>query len=735
MAIVVNDLKFFASERLTDESDGGGKLSAVEIADGTENGVFDDLSDVARAVGSVSIRKIYAAVMSETDDKYLDAGVVIFKPPEDPAVSVLAFSTGDSYDERGALKNKLESSISRGSMYGGYLWGEHNAGQRSVTLWQRPTTELPSIGRRLEMAAYSGGTQTHSQVLWITRVTDALITRYDAEGAFQIRRLICEIAEALTGDYGGTEPSRYDNITTTTKVYDTRYNSGALALFGIKSLTAPVETGAYTVAIEDLYAPLIPTAFVETDLPDVTPGGDSAALVRAATGPVTFATALNCIGPGKSLFLGSGAMPGSVAITVSGSTLTDANGLMRLAGAEVGTISYSNGVIVWNDACPNYGTTAKSVNFTPAATPLRVEDTAAQGVTVENRGFVWILTLAPIPAPGSLRISYRVNNEWYTITDGGTGILAGANSAYGSGTIDYTTGTAVLQTAELPDVNSDILYVWSTAVNYFIRGGEPVAPATVRGTTVNPNVIPSSVSVSWINGATTYTITDAGGTGDMTGTGGTGFIDYPTGRWWIIPSPIPAMGTEITIDYDYGDPETLVSTEFFDDPALGADGLLSFTLEDLPLAGTVSVAVGVVSPEFFENWEETENIPPPTPPVPDEPYVPPEPPPIETPVIPPAPIGIQTRWYIVTTISFDMTRYCSAKVLTEYTTKAAAVAAAIVLEGGGGVQTVNGTLTINGSTVTCNGFSLEIQTHYGAPSGAGPHSATLHPSTGERTVI
>jgi hypothetical protein len=717
MAIVVNDLKFFASERLTDESDGGGKLSAVEIADGTASGVFDDLSDVARAVGSVSIRKIYAAVMSETDDKYLDAGVVIFKPPEDPAVSVLAFSTGDSYDERGALKNKLESSISRGSMYGGYLWGEHNAGQRSVTLWQRPTTELPSIGRRLEMAAYSGGTQTHSQVLWITRVTDALITRYDTEGAFQIRRLICEIAEALTGDYGGTEPSRYDNIVTTTKVYDTRYNSGALSLFGIQPLTAPVETGAYTVAIEDLYAPLIPTAFVETALPDVTPGGDSAALVRAATGDIIFSTSLNCIGPGKSLFLGSGAMPSGVTVLVSGSSLYDANGLMLLAGVEVGTISYSNGVIVWNDSCPNYGTTSKTVYFTPAATPLRVEDTAAQGVTVENRGFVWVLTLAPIPAPGSLRISYRVNNEWYTITDGGTGILAGANSAYGSGTIDYTTGTAVLQTAELPDVNSDILYVWSTAVNYFTRGGEPVAPVTVRGTTANPNVLPGTVSVVWVNGATTYTLTDAASDGNLTGTGGAGFMQYSSGAWWVKPTTIPAMGTDFVFDYEWGDPADLV-VEALSALALNASGMIPIILAQLPQPGSVRVDVSVLS-SFSDLSSQSEYTPPPTPPKPDIPYVPPDPPPvIETPPTPPLPL-METRWYVdvIMRLPSDTSRYMTARAVTSYTTQANATVAANVLRGDGAPQFVNYGWPETGGLAALNSQYVRITSQLVMPTG------------------
>ena len=697
MAIVVSDLRFYASERLTDESDGGGRLSASEIVSGSK-GVFSNLSDVDRSVGDVSIRKVYAAVMSETADKYLDAGVIVFKPPADPAVSVLAFSTGDSYDERAALKNKLESSITRGSLYGGYLWGDHSPGQRAVTLWQRPTTELPAIGRRLEIAAFTGGTETHSQVLWLTRITETLITRYDGDGAYQIRRVIGEIAEALTDSYTGTEPIRVDLVTPATRVYDTRYNSGALPLFGAQPLVADADVGDYSLRVADLYAPLIPTAFVETALPDTTPGGDSVALVVSALGDVTFATTLNVIGPGKSLFLGSGAKPGTVSITVSGSALSDDNGLMRRAGAEVGTIRYSTGVIAWADACPSYGTTSKAVSFTPAALPLRVEDTAAQAVTVENRGFVWVLTLAPIPAPATLRVSYRVNNSWYSITDQGGGKLAGADSSYGSGTVDFTTGTVVLQTGELPDVGSDILYAWGTAVNYFTRGGEPVAAPTMSFALANPSVLPGSVSIEWTNGATTYTLTDAASDGALAGTGGTGEIDYVSGKGWVIPTTIPAMGTEFTVDYDYGDPLDKV-VDAWTGPALSIEGKLELTLTQLPKPGTLLVSVETNLVDYIlESGTTSEDVEVPPTPAPEP--RPPEP-------RPPVPGQFKLTVQLHRPMSGCLGVGLSTTTYPTYAAAAAAVAAINAAEDAGVTVTPKsvdkrGTVSIAGATFDCS---------------------------------
>ena len=115
--------RFYRAERMTDFSDGGGRMSPNEIVSGVENSVFSDVSDVDRAAGDVSIRKTYAAVTSADTAEYLDAGVVVFKAPADPAASVLAMSTGNFYDERDAIKNRLEQTITRGARWSGYLWG------------------------------------------------------------------------------------------------------------------------------------------------------------------------------------------------------------------------------------------------------------------------------------------------------------------------------------------------------------------------------------------------------------------------------------------------------------------------------------------------------------------------------------------------------------------------------------------------------------------------------------
>ncbi|MCU0806396.1 MAG: hypothetical protein MUC53_00130 [Candidatus Contendobacter sp.] len=607
MAITVADLKFFQSERMTDETDGGGQMTDTEIVSGTDNQIFDDVSDVDRAAGDVSLRKVYAAVTSANTDKYLDAGVVVFQEPADPAASVLAFTTGSYYDERDDLKDRIESTIVRGARWNGWLWGSHFTGQRAITIWQRPENELTSTGQRLVLIKRSSSVEVASQFLWITRVTDTLRNQYDGNGAYSVREVVCELSEALETDYTGLEPSREDPVISagTTLLYDTRYNAEAVALYGIRPTVALAETGDYSIQVDTLYEYIIPTSLSETALADVNPGGDSPALIAGNDATISFATTTQSIKPNVTLYCGTGIAPTTLSISVSGATITDDNAKAMLAGSQIGEIDYGNGLIRWNDSCPNYSTASKTVTFTPAARPLRVADTAAMGVTVENRGYVWVMTLSPIPSPQTLRIAYRVNNKWYVLTDLGGGQLVGTDSSYGNAVLNFTTGTVTMTTGELPDVNSEIIYTWGTPVNYTARGGDAVDAPVVRFQLAYGGVAPGTVSGTWTIGATTYVLDDdPAADGNLTGTGGVGFIRYATGEGWIRPTTLPPVNTEFTIAYDYGDPVE----ETFAHPLRELDGTLLLTLNADPRPNTVEVEWNLLVEDYEAAYSVTQDF-------------------------------------------------------------------------------------------------------------------------------
>lgn len=585
MAITVDTLKFFASERMTDFEDGGGQMTDNEIVSGADNQIFDDISDVDRASGDLSIRKVYAAVTSADTDKYLDAGVVIFRPPADTATSVVSFSSGDFYDERDDLVTLLEGSISRGVRYNGWLYGTHVAGQRALLLWTRPNIAPPVVGARLTLINLVDGEETFSEFVWITSVATERQTKVDTYGQYEIEAITCELAYPLENTYSGEEPDRFDPsfIVNGGLVYETRYNPDTVALYGIKPLASAATTGDYSVTVDGgIYTQMIPTGLQETALADTNPGGDSPALIdgtEVADPPtrVTFTTTANLVKPDGVLYLGGACSPDTLIITVSGATLTDQDGVILLGGAtDVGLIDYSQGICTFNSACPNYSTNSKSVSYRPAVRDLRVADTAGLNVTLENRGYVWVVTLSPIPAPKGLRVSYQVNGVWYVLFENGSGLLSGVDSSYGSGTLNYSTGTVTISTGELPDVDSTILFSWTTPVNYISRGGDAVNPAKVRGTTAQAQLVPGSVSISWPGVTLTEPVIPDG---TLEGAGGSGTVDYATGAWEVIPTNLPAVGTEFTVAYDYSESEDIKS-ETFDSPPREVDQTIILTLSE-----------------------------------------------------------------------------------------------------------------------------------------------------------
>lgn len=751
MSIEAKDLRLYQSQDMTDESSGGGPMSGVEIVAGEDNQIFDDISDVDRAGGDVSIRKIFGTVQSDDTGKFLDAGAVIFRPPDDGSTDVTIFSTGDHFDRRPALQAVIESTVVRGGQItGSWLWGSHIAGQRSLTLWQRMSAEIPGVSDRIDLVAFdSGGNQTHNEVVWITGISVVEVERADSKGLYSVRQVTAAIAEGLAANYDGSEPIRTDPIGLATLLYEMRYNPGAVPLMGLSPLSEAASVGAYGVKVESIYAPLIPTAFVETALPDVTPGADSAVLV--SSGGAHFTVSDNVIGPNLSFFFGSPVFPGALTISVSGSVITDRAGRLYLNETDIGVIEYSAGVCRWNDSCPNFIGAPKTVDFVPAAIPVRIADTSAQSVTLGNQGNVWIQTLSPIPQPGSLRVAYRAQNAWYVLIEQGDGTLKGLEGGYGSGSLNFSTGTVTVTTGALPDPDSEILYSWGVPINYFSRGGGQGSSPVVRGQTAHPDVRVGTVTISWPG----HSLSDSTRTnGIFSGASGKGAVNYKTGEWWLQPAEVPAMGTSFTTDYSYGAPADKTE-EVFDAPALNAAGKLELVLAVEPVPGSVDVLI----PVEVDSYEsaigvDSATLPPSAPPEPADPSDPPGPPPTppEAPPFPPIepgepppppdppPPDIEEFWTVKVDAKFpyDTTLRGRIEMLVsaEYSTQAAAVVVAQAIYG---ATAVSGVVTVVGGTVTVAGHSCTVSLIYSPlsswdspPTGAGPHTAfdvsaiTLH---------
>lgn len=109
MSITESDVRLHASARMTDFTNGGGLMSTTVIVDGVTNNVFDNITDLERLDGKLSLRKIFGAALNSDTSTYLSSHVVVDQPPTDTATSCFAFSTGNAVTERAAAVAAFEA--------------------------------------------------------------------------------------------------------------------------------------------------------------------------------------------------------------------------------------------------------------------------------------------------------------------------------------------------------------------------------------------------------------------------------------------------------------------------------------------------------------------------------------------------------------------------------------------------------------------------------------------------
>ena len=271
------------------------------------------------------------------------------------------------------------------------------------------------------------------------------------------------------------------------------------------------------------------------------------------------------------MYLGNACVPGSLSITVSGVTITDDGGDLKVNGTTpVGSISYSQGLLSFSSSSPTY-TGTKSISFRPAARVLKVLDTASIQVVPQNRGYAYTITLHPKPAPGSLFIDYRSQGKWYRLYDKGNGACKGFDSGYGSASVNYSTGSVILTCGALPDNGSFIIFYWGTPVSTFNRSTLTPPTPKIEIQLDHFPVAPNTFSIDWEPGKS---LTD-NGLGVLTGNGGSGTIVYSTGKVTIQPTILPLGGATFTANYSYGTP----LTKTFPHPSRNGQGQLVLMLD------------------------------------------------------------------------------------------------------------------------------------------------------------
>lgn len=551
MAIETKDLVLYKPERLTDTDDGGGKYSGQMIEDGQSNNLFNDVSELDRTMGDVSLRKLFPAVTTGDTEVLMGATVFISKNPKDPNVSALLFSTKSWIDERKSAKNRVENYLAKGGQAAGIPLDTHYTGMKTLQVAMFPSEVESSVGSTLVLVSKEGEELQHEQYVRIIKV-ETRIAKIVIEGKeVEYKLATYTINDPLDQDYVGLSAKQWysgdrsETILRDTIVADTgKY-------YASSNLKSDAKVGEFTVNAESIFAQLVPSAQTETPILDVNAAGIGVALIPSSNATIT-ATYLTTIGPGQNLYIGSSVLPSSVNFTLFSQQITDQGGLLKnMQGTQVGTIDYQRGLIQWTQAAGT-GTEYLEITFIPAAAPTQYFQSEARPVTQQNQSSSWTGVLVPPPAPGSLSVSYMSQGKFYELKDDGSGRLSGSSASFGSGNINYETGSWSITTGALPDVNTPILLLWGTPLATFVRSGLAVEPAAFEFDLQQAGIASGSVTVKWLlegeqKIATTNTLGQF--SGDATGT-----FNYATGQGRLVPNKLPQKNTVFTINYSYGVP-------------------------------------------------------------------------------------------------------------------------------------------------------------------------------------
>lgn len=548
MPIQAQDIKLLASERLTDNADGGGRITGAAIQDGADNNLFDDVADLDRVTGRVSLRKAAVAVQTPDTDKYLASRVMVAEIPADPATHGVLFSTTHPDDLRSDAVIKLASYLAPGGTYAGLLYGNHLAGMASVILLQRDSVPLPVVGDVLYLVQDEGTASQRSQYARITTVSALPRTFEGQGGAFNRLQVTCGISSPLSKNFDGFEAQQFDAqiiYTGKTRVREVVV-ADAAEYFGTKPLTEAAALGDLSLKVDTAFEQLLPSSQIETPLANRDPAPPTAALVGSGT-TVSYSQLITWNST-TSLSLASTPLPGTLSITTNAGTITDRSGRLRLNGAEVGAVDYASGI------CTISGDRSGqlTISYQGAGRAARAPMSAGVPVNIASRAINYAVFLDPPPLRGSASVSYRAQGRWYTLFDDGSGGLQGTTSGLGAGSVNYIDGYATATLGALPDIGSAVIFQWSGATQ---ETAWPVATLKAEHTMVLPGteaIQPGSVVISWARpGWGTQTSSDAAQPGILAGDA-TGTVNYGERRITLQPNLLPPVGTVLTIAWSAG---------------------------------------------------------------------------------------------------------------------------------------------------------------------------------------
>jgi hypothetical protein len=549
MTITLDDLKIMRAERRG--KGGGGRMSGVEVVDGVSNNLFADTTTVGQWTGRVDTEKAFAFVDSPSNDVFFGAFLVITKPPANPNISATAFSTEDWFDFESAHKSYIGEYLSRGPYWPGQLYERQLQGQQVIQIWQRVNAAIPKVDSTYCLISDEGlPTETEEFVL-VTDVSSIVQDFYDSgtRSEYQRRVVSLTISSPLQHSFRGPpvtqdEPGVF-SVAGGESYRNARFRQAIVTdssrFYGVATLTEAAFAGDYALRLSSIFTQLVPASTTETAGTDLNAATQNPTLIPSAAGTIT-QTISTDLGAGISLYLGGPVIPGTLAITAGPATLTEARGQLYSGQTVVGTVDTAAGLVTFGASSPDY-LGPKTVTYRPAADATAPMVTTSIEITQGTQGKAYVRTLSPIPAVGTVRVSYLSQGQWYELRDQGDGQIVGADSSYGAAQVS-SLGTLTITLGALPDVGSRIIIGWGSAAYGLDHSADALPGGAFEIFTTAP-IPPGGLALAWTDDEGAKTAADDGA-GNLTGDA-TGAVLYTLKRILFRPARLPTRGTVVAV--------------------------------------------------------------------------------------------------------------------------------------------------------------------------------------------
>ena len=277
MAIIAGDIKIYESEKMTDETDAGGKITGTEVSCGTINNIFPNISRLDRLGGRTQFRKVFPKIISQNQDVYSGAHIALQEAPTDENVSITLFDTGTKDDLNSDMLTNFEdyfnASISAGTAT---LAFETLAGANSLTFeistWDYWRVTITGIAGS-EYFTWSGSTTVKTLNVATGDVIQVDSEYLQVQKIEELTQIVTDTATKRTGSSYKTiyltHPSQSPHSVGAT--VNTTIVNGEWKCYGATQLSEAVSPGEIELPVISEKVRVMPTINLPTDTEGIYP--------------------------------------------------------------------------------------------------------------------------------------------------------------------------------------------------------------------------------------------------------------------------------------------------------------------------------------------------------------------------------------------------------------------------------------------------------------------------------